>query len=139
MSFWDNIVITDTGCWLWTGSIHPKGYGLYSRRNRTFMAHRYAFESYHDVRLSQTTDVHHLCRTKRCISPLHTTDVPHNNHPDSASGGNLTKTHCVNGHKFSEQNTYLRTRTNGKQHRMCKACRAEGMATLAKARLEALK
>lgn len=138
-TFWENITITEIGCWEWNGSRHPKGYGLFFKNNRTHMAHRFAYESYNDVRLLPDMDVHHICKNKKCICPIHTEVVPHNNHPDSASGGNITKTHCKNGHAFIRTNTYVRILPSGKTHRMCRSCRAEGMAMLAKARLESLK
>lgn len=119
--FWTNITIVD-GHWLWNGPIHKKGYGIRTVNGIAKPAHRIAYEMYNNKVLLLSVDVHHLCKVKRCICPLHTEEVPHDNHPESASGGNKTKTHCVNGHEFTKENTYLRQIGNGKFHRMCKTC-----------------
>ncbi len=37
---------------------------------------------------------------------------------------NKTKTHCVHGHPFDEENTYVSYDKKGKMHRACKTCAA---------------
>ena len=139
MTFWTLIRVSDNGCWLWVGSHHPKGYGLFTRNNITVGAHRYSYLLFTGTPIPNDYDVHHKCNNKGCVNPTHLELVPHNNHPGSASGGNKTKTHCKQGHAFSETNTYWITRPNGSRQRLCRACRRNGMAAIARARLGALK
>ena len=57
-------------CIIWTGFIHPDGYGMIYREGKTFKAHRYLFEQsygYIDKRLV----LDHLCRNKACINLKH--------------------------------------------------------------------
>lgn len=42
---------------------------------------------------------------------------------DALCGGNKERTYCRKGHEFTEANTYLNKRSNGKIWRQCKTCR----------------
>ena len=37
-----------TGCWLWTGSLDPRGYGVLQVRGKNYMAHRLVWEYWMD-------------------------------------------------------------------------------------------
>lgn len=67
-----NIIVVDTGCWIWEGAANHKGYGhLQSgRRGQMVKVHRISFEAHH----GQIPDGHvvdHLCRNRRCVNPRH--------------------------------------------------------------------
>jgi hypothetical protein len=36
--------------------------------------------------------------------------------------GHKAQTHCVNGHEFTAENTYLDKRSSGRQSRRCRTC-----------------
>jgi hypothetical protein len=64
--------------------------------------------------------VDHLCRNRGCVRPDHLEAIPRK---ENVSQWNLSKTHCKNGHEYSEANTY---RYRGE--RQCKICRAGALA-----------
>lgn len=41
---------------------------------------------------------------------------------ESPAAKNARKTHCDYGHEFTEENTYWRTRNDGRKHRDCLTC-----------------
>lgn len=58
-------------CWVWTGSVHPGGYGLFGNGDTgTYRAHRFAYESLKGP-ISDGMTVDHLCRVKLCVNPDH--------------------------------------------------------------------
>lgn len=77
--FWNKVQKTsESGCWLWQGTIGKGGYGLLHRKQkngkgRTFYAHRYAYEQSIGS-IPQGQDIRHLCpggSNKRCCNPAH--------------------------------------------------------------------
>ena len=114
-----------SGCWLWTGSVSLWGYGQFAVGRRTASAHRVAWEIFRGL-IPDGYEVDHLCRTKICVNPDHLEPVTHAE--NIRRGGQLlkataywtSKTHCPQGHAYSERNLYV-TRTGWRQ---CKACNA---------------
>jgi len=63
-------------CWLWTGQLNNKGYGLFSYRNQKRAAHVVLWE--HLVGLVPTgLELDHLCRITACVNPDHLEPVTH--------------------------------------------------------------
>lgn len=114
--------VLETPCWLWTGSTHYKGYGEFRVGKRKVKAHRLAlvlFGGKTDT-LELVTD--HICRVRACCNPQHlefkTTKA--NIFADGSlalAKGLREKTHCVAGHEFTDDNTYMY-----KGHRACRKC-----------------
>jgi hypothetical protein len=76
----------------------------------------------------------HLCRVKRCCNPRHLEPVTagENIARGDRNKGN-PKTHCLNGHAFTAENTY----TNPKGHRVCRICsRKNGRLNMRRYRAE---
>ena len=124
--FWARTEVDDAGCWLWTGALTSDGYGqtwtgsrTIGRRNRK--AHRVAYElTFGPIPNGLTID--HLCRTRRCINPAHLEAVPHGVNVlrgNAPTAINAAKTHCVRGHEFNPENTYV----DALGARCCRPCR----------------
>lgn len=67
--FWSRVNKTD-GCWLWTGSQHPQGYGAINNGKRRLLTHRLSWL------LATGEDpgkrlVLHKCNVRLCVRPDH--------------------------------------------------------------------
>ena len=119
-------------CWEWNGVKSWKGYGrfgiCYNGVQTLPHAHRISFFIFNgDIPKGMT--VHHKCENKSCVNPEHLkllTEKENRELSGCWSAKNKRKTHCVNGHEFTEENTYLyKTKNNERLHRLCKKCRLE--------------
>lgn len=61
--------IADSGCWLWTGTMHENGYGLVSA-GIPVRAHRAAYVLTKGA-IPEGFVIDHLCENKRCFNPDH--------------------------------------------------------------------
>jgi len=92
-------------------------------------AHRLSF-AISNGRLKKGMHIDHMCKNPRCINNIHLRQVtPRINSIEnsiSVSAINAVKTHCLNGHPFSKENTWNRL-ANGKNytHRVCLICANE--------------
>jgi hypothetical protein len=129
------VVVTDTGCWRWTGSVTRDGYGHLRVAGRMRMAHRYAWELLVGpipplIELDHTCHVPRLCsggdtcEHRRCCNPAHLEPVRHRDNV-LRSGGPAAlaavTTHCPAGHPYTGRN--LVVFADGK--RRCRACRLD--------------
>ncbi len=113
----DKFEITESGCWEWTASKYPSGYGAFFDGSRVNGAHRILYELVVEP-IPNGLQIDHLCRNRGCINPDHLEVVtPGEN---TRRGSPARKTHCPQGHEYSLENTH-RT-TDG--HRHCRACDA---------------
>jgi hypothetical protein len=121
-----------------TGSLH-KGYGVGyvtvggRRAEYRVRASRLVFEQAWGVRLEPGQVVRHTCDNARCVNPLHLmVGTQLDNVRDRDRRGrqwNARKTHCAQGHEFTEANTYRPT--PGK--RQCRTCNRERQSRRARA------
>src|SRR6185369_17164459 len=64
-------LVSETGCWLWTGPIKPSGYpNVFEYRGARQPAHRHFYERFVGP-IPVGLDLDHLCRTRRCVNPAH--------------------------------------------------------------------
>ena len=128
--FWERVrrltLVSHTGCWLWQGKKHPKGYAvMFLRGYGNMNAHRAVYIMRYRVKLTTEQFVCHSCDTRHCLNPAHLwVGTAKDNNQDCASKGrhhNAVKTHCPKGHPYDERNTYL----TKKGLRDCKACNRE--------------
>lgn len=128
-------------CWPWIGEITRQGYGLflyqpYPNRVRR-LAHCVADELATGAPIDQELVRDHSCHTRdlacpggptcphrRCCNPAHLEPVTNRVNVISGRGIsalNASKTHCVNGHEFTPENTAPRNRGQ----RRCRQCSRE--------------
>ena len=113
------------GCWPWTGSLNPKGYGRFHlpRPMLAVQAHRFAYELAHGP-IPEGLTLDHLCRTRRCVNPDHLEPVTNRENVlrgETLPAANLAKTECKRGHLFTPENTYTRPGTTERECRRCAA------------------
>lgn len=127
----ERIIINEkTGCWLWNGAKDRTGYGHILRKGKTFAAHRLSYSLYKGS-IPPKYLIHHKCEIRNCINPEHLQAVDRKTHYvdihySILKAGKIqaknrsNRTHCVNGHEFTEENVYLESKS---KFRRCKACR----------------
>lgn len=118
------------GCW--ESNYSPNGAGYPQIRvgsdrdgtRRLVFAHRVAHELWIGP-IPSGYEVDHLCRNIKCCRPSHLEAVTPWENKVRGTGFSswALRTHCVNGHEFTPENTYIRTRPEG--GRECRACRRE--------------
>jgi len=124
--------INDNGCWEKIG-VNGDGYGAFKINGIPIRAHRKSWQVFNGD-IPKGLYVCHKCNNKRCLNPEHlylgthqqnTKDAyrdglmnPHKGQRIQALN-NKNKTHCKQGHEFTEENTYI-GKTSGK--RSCKIC-----------------
>ena len=119
---------TDT-CWLWKGSKSSKGYGSININNAFMSAHRLSFMLFKGE-IKNGLWVLHKCDTPACVNPEHlflgnakdnAIDMTNKNRGNVIFKNNHNKTHCKNGHEFTEENIYYYG-SKTRPHRGCKIC-----------------
>lgn len=118
-SFWAKVDQgAESGCWLWTASIGPDGYGrMYDApRGKFVLAHRFSVglvEHLHD-----DLEVDHLCRVRHCVNPDHLEQVSQAENKRREMEARGLVTHCKHGHPYDAENTIV----NSKGYRECRVC-----------------
>ena len=140
--FWDRVDVGEPDeCWPWTGWTYPSGYGRIKDEGKQVLAHRWSYEHavgpiaaglvidhtcHNAAAAAGECDGGDSCPHRRCVNPAHLKMVTHAENlaasPVAPSTVNQAKTHCVNGHEFTPENT--RKRSDGRGHRICRSCRA---------------
>lgn len=64
------IPVTESGCWLWNGSINTWGYGQFWHKCKNIPAHRFAFSHYCGA-VPKGMVVMHKCDVRSCVNPNH--------------------------------------------------------------------
>ena len=122
-NIWEKIEITDS-CWLWHGCFNSSGYGQCTYEGKDHRVHRLIYQ-WMIGPIPDGKQLDHLCRVRCCVNPFHLEVVTLKENVLRGIGitaKNAVKTHCINGHKFNNENTYLAKRKRGIQ-RECKKCR----------------
>src|SRR5258708_2446189 len=102
-------------CWTWTGWLSDKGYAIALFGKRKVKLHRFAYE----LLVGPIPDgllPDHLCRNRACINPAHLECVTNRENILRGVGlaaVNAKKTHCVNGHAFTSENTQVEYSAEG--------------------------
>ncbi len=122
-----NTIKTETGCWRWTLCCDSSGYGMTHYEGKSIRVHRLSAHLFLGLDLSDSKvcSLHNIeCPNRDCWNPehLHLGDKQ-DNAIDAANLGrfgrkNKNKTHCINGHEFTVENTYV----TPKGSRNCRLC-----------------
>lgn len=105
------------GCVIWTGALSRYGYGRIIDKGAPLSTHRVAYELLVGP-IPEGLTIDHLCRVTKCINPHHLEPVTNAENVRRAA---QAKTHCVNGHEFTPENTYSAPGNPNCRH--CRACR----------------
>lgn len=117
----EKVEIQPGGCWLWLACVTQTGYGQFRFRGKLTPAHRASYVL-HRGAIPPGAVLDHLCRVRRCVNPDHLEPVDQRTNLLRGIGWaavNASKTHCVNGHEFTAENTYVNP--SGRRH--CRICR----------------
>lgn len=115
-----------TKCWIHTGALDKDGYGQIRIWSNQYRVHRLSAYLCLGLNLKDTQEFAcHKCDNPPCWNPLHLfvgnnsdnqlDSVDKNTHPQTK------KTHCIHGHEYIKENTYINMKTPG--HRSCIICR----------------
>ena len=79
-------------CINWSKSLGHNGYGLTTRNNKTYRAHRLAYCDYHGIDHSDIKGmvVRHTCDNRKCINPEHLVIGTHQDNMDDMKKRNRT-------------------------------------------------
>lgn len=113
--------VSRKGCWVFNGYIGTGGYGQLTRNGKVQKAHRYFYEMLVG-KIPTGLTIDHLCRNRPCVNPKHLEPVTFKENVlrgISFSAVNARKTHCNNGHKFTQENTLINSCEN---FRVCRTC-----------------
>jgi hypothetical protein len=116
----------NSGCWLWVGADNGWGYGSFNRDRRRYAVHRLMYEAARGP-IPPGLEIDHLCRVRSCANPAHMEPVTRRENQLRGRGfvaSEARQTHCLHGHAFTDDNTYLRRDRLGRQCRACAARRA---------------
>jgi hypothetical protein len=122
----------ENGCLIWQKGKDGRGYGIISTSEGLVKAHRFSYYLHYGA-VPDELHVLHKCDVPLCCEPTHLflgTDLDNVRDMDAkgrrvnVSSGinqNTYKMWCVNGHMFTEANTYICPRGR----RLCRACNNE--------------
>ena len=122
------IQVNDNGCWEWQGTKDSQRYGRLKVNGKPIFAHRFSYSIFKGP-LQPGLCIMHTCDNPPCCNPEHLRQGTHgDNMRDKVNKGRCywkKQTHCVNGHEFTVENTYIRP--SRPTERYCVRCKRESV------------
>lgn len=116
--------ITPEGCWIWTGSKYKSGYGRVWYKGTQWLVHRLSLFLFKPEEFRESYLVNHKCNITSCFNPdhLYSGDYSENANDSIKAGTHYgsSKTYCVHGHEYTEENTYINEKTGSRQCLICR-------------------
>ena len=128
----------NSGCWLWVGDCHNKGYAQFGRNIRPRRAHRFSYEAFVGP-IPDGLVIDHKCRVRCCVNPDHLEAVTSAENtrrgvPFKKLENHPQRTHCKRGHALVAEN--LRPYDLARGHRACRLCHLTNASASRRKRLE---
>ena len=118
----------NSGCLLWDGAVSRHGYGHVRRDGKDVVLHRLVWEETHGP-IPCGLHVLHRCDVPACVNVDHLflgtrfdnmqDIVAKGRHTSNRAGFLRNKTHCKQGHPYTEANIGITARG----HRFCRVCK----------------
>jgi hypothetical protein len=125
-----NRTISESGCWLWTGSTNNSGYGYLGYLSKSMEIHRLSLKLFKPGEYNEHLNVNHKCDSRKCFNPDHLySGTQSQNIIEAVKKGNWQHGPCVDGfckkgHKLTLENSYIHPNTGRKSCRICNKNRA---------------
>lgn len=129
---------TSGDCWIWTAAVDPGGYGRVWHDGNMRLAHRVTYEVFVGP-IPDGLSLDHICHNadtscdggkgcphRLCVNPAHLEPVTQGDNARRGRTGQRSgeqkrsRTHCIHGHEFTPENTYVIASKNA---RVCITCR----------------
>ena len=117
------------GCLIWPGATTGHAttkYPVATIDGKTQLLHRAVFLAHYGwLPEGRKVVIEHTCMRSLCLNWRHlraATQAQNLLRGKTVNAANAAKTHCVNGHEFTPENTYMK-KSQGK--RACRACKRE--------------
>lgn len=133
-------ILNKSGCWVWRGALNADGYGQIWHKGKTQLVHRVMYT----LAIGPIPDgltIDHVkergCTSRACCNLGHLEPVTRKINilrGDTFQARHAAQTHCLNGHEFSPENTYIEASGS----RRCRECK-RALNRAYKARQRALK
>jgi len=136
--FWEKVDARDVdGCWPWLGYVDKdRGYGQVRVDHRLHKVHRFSYEL-HNGPIPAGRVIDHACHNnsdctdvpclhRRCVNPRHLEAVSQSLNTERGRSGshNSSKTHCPQGHEYTQENTAPQHNGRGRRCRACNNARS---------------
>jgi hypothetical protein len=114
--------VPEVGCWIWTASLTPLGYGKFFLAGRLRAAHRASYEHFRGP-IPEGLCLDHLCRTPSCVNPWHLDPVTlRENSIRGLAGVRIRTRVCAKGHEIIGENVKWITTRGGYRTPRCRQC-----------------